>query len=517
MLKQKNKWNHINILLHLHNMKTNFYQRIIIFCSVIIINHVAGQVPLAIPYQAVARNSAGVLLASQNISLRISLHDANARGTVVYSEIHNTNTNTAGLFTVKVGYGSPVTGNFSAIDWGTNSKFLQVEMDALGGSSYLDMGTQQMLSVAYALYANKTKSLPEGTGNGNTLRWNGAAWEEDNTITSNINSNYVGIGTNNPGSKLDVNGDALINGLTVGRGYSNINTNVVVGILALPNNNTGSNIIAIGSRALYRNSTGNMNIAIGSNSLSENTSGNENTAIGTTALQFNTTGFDNVAIGLNALYNNTTGNYNTAIGSQSLTNISGNYNTGLGYGVTQTGNYSNSTALGHTAALTASNQVRIGNSDVTSIGGQVGWSTLSDGRFKTDISESVPGLNFINKLHPVTYHLSIDKLAIFLNTPDSMRTKESENVRSKLLQTGFIAQDVEKAANEIGFDFSGVDAPKNEQDLYGLRYAEFVVPLVKAVQELNAKLESVLDENAQLKKQIEKINAHLGMEFRAEK
>ena len=57
--------------------------------------------------------------------------------------------------------------------------------------------------------------------------------------------------------------------------------------------------------------------------------------------------------------------------------------------------------------------------------------------------------------------------------------------------TGFIAQEVEAAAKNIGYDFSGVDAPKNEKDMYGLRYAEIVVPLVKAVQELNQKNETL--------------------------
>jgi len=61
--------------------------------------------------------------------------------------------------------------------------------------------------------------------------------------------------------------------------------------------------------------------------------------------------------------------------------------------------------------------------------------------------------------------------------------KEKENIA----QTGFIAQEVEKTAKEIGYDFSGVDAAKNDNDVYGLRYSEFVVPLVKAVQELSAK------------------------------
>ena len=56
--------------------------------------------------------------------------------------------------------------------------------------------------------------------------------------------------------------------------------------------------------------------------------------------------------------------------------------------------------------------------------------------------------------------------------------------------TGFIAQEVEAAAQSVGFNFSGVDGPKNEHDYYGLRYAEFVVPLVKAVQELSTINES---------------------------
>jgi len=77
----------------------------------------------------------------------------------------------------------------------------------------------------------------------------------------------------------------------------------------------------------------------------------------------------------------------------------------------------------------------------------------------------------------------MDAIAKFTNTPDSLRLKDAEALKGKMLQTGFIAQDVEKAASDCGFEFSGVDAPKNENDYYGLRYAEFVVPLVKAVQE----------------------------------
>ncbi|MEO6130508.1 MAG: hypothetical protein ABIQ02_01580, partial [Saprospiraceae bacterium] len=67
------------------------------------------------------------------------------------------------------------------------------------------------------------------------------------------------------------------------------------------------------------------------------------------------------------------------------------------------------------------------------------------------------------------------------------------------LYSGFIAQEVEDAAKAINYEFSGVDAPKNDSDLYGLRYAEFVVPLVKAVQEQQIQIEELKKEIAELK------------------
>ena len=149
--------------------------------------------------------------------------------------------------------------------------------------------------------------------------------------------------------------------------------------------------------------------------------------------------------------------------------------------------------------------VRIGNVYVNSIGGYAGWTTLpSDRRFKKNVSENVPGLDFINELRPVTYNMDVRAVNQFLHkdsdqagrlgSPASDPTKlesESGSLKGSVVYTGFIAQDVEVAAKKIGYDFSGVDAPKNENDFYGLRYAEFVVPLVKAAQELDQKNESL--------------------------
>ena len=71
----------------------------------------------------------------------------------------------------------------------------------------------------------------------------------------------------------------------------------------------------------------------------------------------------------------------------------------------------------------------------------------------------------------------------------------SRKAKEQVIYSGFIAQDVEKTAKELNYDFSGVDAAKNDKDLYGLRYAEFVVPLVKAVQELSAKNDELQKQN----------------------
>ena len=159
-------------------------------------------------------------------------------------------------------------------------------------------------------------------------------------------------------------------------------------------------------------------------------------------------------------------------------------------------------AIGEGAICTGDNQARIGNASTNSIGGYVDWTNISDGRVKRNIKENVPGLAFINKLKPVTYNLDLDAADKIIQPPvkkdkdgkpivRSQQEIEARNAKQNMIHTGFVAQDVEKAAKELNYDFSGVDAAKNDKDLYGLRYAEFVVPLVKAVQELSQKVEKM--------------------------
>lgn len=280
------------------------------------------------------------------------------------------------------------------------------------------------------------------------------------------------------------------------------NQNTAIGRTSLYSNTVGSYNTAVGYKSLYSNTEGDYNTAIGRYPLYTNTNGNYNTAGGNSALYSNSSGSYNTAFGQSALYSNTSGDYNTAIGRYALYTSTSAYNTAVGYGSgdsydnssyntfvgydadASSAGHTNSMALGHGARISGGNQVRVGNTSISSIGGYVSWTNYSDGRFKKNVKENVSGLNFINKLRPVTYTLDVHGINKFIQLEENTDETESIATKEKIVYTGFIAQEVEKSAKEVGYDFSGVDAPKNENDLYGLRYSEFVVPLVKAVQEL---------------------------------
>jgi hypothetical protein len=136
------------------------------------------------------------------------------------------------------------------------------------------------------------------------------------------------------------------------------------------------------------------------------------------------------------------------------------------------------------------NQIAIGNTAVTRIGGQVVWSTYSDARFKTNIKDDIAGLDFILKLKPVTYNERPTELHKIWGTPDSLINKIDHSDIEKMRFIGFVAQDVEKAAKECGFDFPGIDIPKNDKEVYALRYSDFIMPMVKGMQEQQKQIEN---------------------------
>jgi hypothetical protein len=287
-------------------------------------------------------------------------------------------------------------------------------------------------------------------------------------------------------------------------------TNVVLGNSTLTNITTGEYNVALGNQVLPENTTGHRNTAVGSVAMFKNTTGNGNVAIGTLAMMSNTEGIGNTAIGVNSLLNNKTANVNTAVGVSALefnegvantavgagalkNNWTGSSNTAIGYYAGNYGNdeyfyhntyvgayadadltagnkFYNSTALGYGAKINASDKVRIGNTNVSVIEGQVAWSNPSDRRLKENIVyTSRLGLDFINRLQTVSYNYIDDK--------------------NKTRYDGFIAQDVEEVMKSFGVPFSGLK--KSGTGMFSLAYSDFVMPLVNAVKELKTQNETL--------------------------
>lgn len=340
-------------------------------------------------------------------------------------------------------------------------------------------------------------------GEGNTATGDHSLFANTDGTFNTANGSYT-LASNTTGYNNTAIGSYALTSNSTG------NSNIAIGRNTLFVNTTGNNNTANGVGALFSNTAGNNNTANGNNALYSNTTGSFNTANGISALYANTTGFNNVAIGWLALSSNNGGSRNTAMGDLALSNnTNGDNNTAIGYSAFSTGNllYNNSTAIGNNAPITASNMIRLGDGNVTTIGGAVNWTVLSDARLKVNVNATVPGLDFILKLRPVTYNIDPQAVAFFLKTPDSLRNKESEKTKANTLQTGFIAQEVELAAKKIGYNFSGVDTPKNENDYYGLRYAEFTVPLVKAMQEQQGMIENQQKQIDLLEKRIAALEA----------
>lgn len=326
-------------------------------------------------------------------------------------------------------------------------------------------------------------------------------------------------------NRLELYNNGLFIGINAGQANISGAFNTAIGTNSMFSNQAGYGNSAFGFEALYQ-STGNLNTALGLSSLKNNISGGANVAFGSYACYNNQTGTANTSGGHNALYTNSSGDGNTAIGYESLYALGfGNFNTASGYGSLRylsSGAYNtalginagtsnvpglyNTTSISNDSYLNMyQNQVFLGNLIVTWIGGQVGWSTYSDERIKRDIHQDVPGLAFVNKLKPVTYHLDIRRQAELTGNTDTTGFIHKNDIE-QIKMTGFLAQDVAKAAADCNYEFSGVQVPKTDKMLYTLTYEQFVMPLVKAVQELDAKNKALQDLVEALKARIEMLD-----------
>lgn len=274
--------------------------------------------------------------------------------------------------------------------------------------------------------------------------------------------------------------------------------------------NTGDNVYigqsAGNSQALNATS---YNVGLGFESLKDNTSGDRNTSVGGYTLNRNTTGSQNVALGNSSRWRNTTGSRNVAAGTTSLVRLNSGTerNVAIGrqaYAIDPSGaGFSNSCAIGVDIAMPANNTFIIGNSNVSSIGGLVAWSTPSDQRFKENIVEDIEGLDFILNLRPVSYNFNYRKKDIHQGFPDSLLNEKDYQKTYQIVHNGFLAQEVKALADSLNFNFHALYEPKNSKDTYALRYAEFVAPIVKAIQEQQGIIEQQNKQIHLLKKEVD--------------
>jgi|GEM_PF-3290000 len=174
---------------------------LLLFAFVIFTLGLYAQTPQVFKYQTVVRDAAGGVYANRIVSFRISILRDNPTGTSVYAETHNTTTNDFGIVNLNIGSGSVVLGSFSAIDWGTHEHFVKTEIDMLGSTDFQFMGTSQLLSVPYALFAGKSANAADDfdkdstneiqtiseVGNNVTLSNNGGSFiDSDNQTLSKV-------------------------------------------------------------------------------------------------------------------------------------------------------------------------------------------------------------------------------------------------------------------------------------------------------------------------------------------
>lgn len=170
------------------------------------------QIPEIFKYQAVVRNTSGDILADKTITFRIHILQGSENGTAVYTELHSATTNAFGLVALEIGNGSPLTGNFNAIDWPNGPYFIRVELDTSGGTDIKLMGTSRLASVPYALYALKAGNGFSGnyndltekpvfaavatTGNYNDLANKPVTDGSETKLTAGSNISVSGAGSN---------------------------------------------------------------------------------------------------------------------------------------------------------------------------------------------------------------------------------------------------------------------------------------------------------------------------------
>jgi hypothetical protein len=306
-----------------------------------------------------------------------------------------------------------------------------------------------------------------------------------------LQSNTLGRGNTATGGSALLSNTTGFGNTATGLDALNSNTtgdyNTASGLGALQSNTTTSGNTATGANALHSNTTGGGNTAVGVQTLLSNTFGSFNTATGSDALYINTTGSGNTATGSSALDVNTTGENNTASGVLALgSNSTGNGNTAIGFHANvSTGDLTNATAIGFEALVDASNKVRVGNTSVTVIEGEVGFTSSSD-RNRKENFQPVEGEEVLGKIRG----LGLTSWNFIGHDPKQFR------------HYGLMAQDFFAAFGHDGIGTIGTETTITSTDMDGI--------LMIAAQALEKRTEALRVENAELRARLEALEHKLG-------
>lgn len=338
------------------------------------------------------------------------------------------------------------------------------------GRGYGSTGYSASSRVAFSFAADEdftdtnqgTRIAFSTTNNGTTTQ------SEKMRIT---NAGNVGIGTASPSEKLHVVGNGLFTGsvvvastVKIHKGLANDDQSIAIGELSLNSTTTGIRNTAFGQYALQNMKTGQRNLAFGQFVEQKDTSGSFNTGIGWATLPNNLSGSNNMALGYLALYENINGSSNTAIGYQAAGQLTNSNTTG-----------NNNTFIGNEAvgeSPTTSNHITLGNSSITKLRCQVALTTFSDGRDKTDILPLNYGMNFIDKLKPVSFIWDM-----------------RDGGKIGIPEIGFIAQDLQQAQIDLGINIPNLVSGTEEK--LDVTYNTLLPIIVKALQEANNKIKSL--------------------------
>lgn len=445
-------------------------KKIVTLIVVFITCNVIAQAPQAINYQAIARDAGGNIVTSA-IGVKFRILQGSTSGTSVYEETHTASPSSAGVFNIGIGAGSVVSGSFSGILWQNGPYFLEVNIDPAGGTSYTTVGTTQLLSVPYALYAEKAGNLNLSIGNGLSLTSGTLSNSAPNQTVSITSGSNIAISGSYPSYTISSTGSAstsVPNTSVTGTGIATVTTagtntfNVAVQTPSLVG--VGSTTVS-GSFPSYTISTpstgvsawsilGNAGTTDGTNFVG--TTDNQplnfrinnlkagridtigrthfgykaglsntdlgSTAVGYQALMANTTGTAGVAVGFNSMRNNTTGYENTAFGYNTLlANTTGNYNSAFGAFALQNNSSTDNTAMGNWALRnntaggtnTGIGSLAMMNSSTGSNNTAVGFSALLNNG--TALYQNAFGSNAL-KNNNAGYNIAIGSEALVGNT-----------------------------------------------------------------------------------------------------